>query len=272
MDIARTTSTHVVGTAAGPVEVTVTDQGVGRPFLLLHGGAGPQSVGAFADRLSGDYPARVLTPTHPGFGGTPRPDRLDSIRELATVYAGLLDVLDLDDVTVIGNSIGGWTAAELALLGSPRVSGVVLVDAVGLAVDTHPIVDFFSLTMDEIADLSYYEPDRYRLDLDALPDAAKAVMAGNRAALLAYGGTAMCDTTLRGRLPGIEVPTLVVWGAADRIVEPEHGRVYAAAIPGARLEIIDTAGHLPQLETPDRLLAGVWAFVTERVDDRRAGV
>jgi len=151
----------------------------------------------------------------------------------------------------------------MALLSDPRVAGVVLVDAVGLASDTDPIVDFFALTMDQVTDLSYADPDRFRLDVDALPEAARQAVAANRATLLAYGGTTMADPTLLGRLPEIAVPTLVVWGAADRVVPPSHGAAYAAAVPGARLEVIDDAGHLPQLETPDRLTALVWAFAEE---------
>ena len=75
----------------------------------------------------------MIVPAHPGFGGTPRPAGLGSIASLAAVYAQMIEDLDLDGVTVVGNSIGGWIAAEIALLGSPRVSGVVLVDAAGLA-------------------------------------------------------------------------------------------------------------------------------------------
>ena len=91
----------------GPVEVTVTERGTGAPVLLLHGGAGPRSVDTFADLLAGTRPVRVLTPTHPGFDATPRPPALDGIGALAQLYAGLLDELDLVDVTVVGNSIGG---------------------------------------------------------------------------------------------------------------------------------------------------------------------
>jgi pimeloyl-ACP methyl ester carboxylesterase len=244
----------------GAVPVTVTEHGDGRPFLLLHGGAGPQSVAGFADLLGTREPARVLVPTHPGFGGTPRPAGLDSMSALARVYAGLLDQLGLTGVTVIGNSIGGWIAAEIALLGSPRVSGVVLVDAAGLVLRDHPAPDFFSLTMDQVADLSYYRPDAFRLDLDHLPDQQKAMMAGNRAALGVYGGPAMADPGLLDRLPAIAIPVLAIWGEADRMIPVEHGRAYARAIPGARFLLIPEAGHLPQLETPDRLLAAVWDF------------
>ncbi|MCW2758960.1 MAG: Pimeloyl-ACP methyl ester carboxylesterase [Nocardioidaceae bacterium] len=255
-------------TASGPVEIRYDEQGSGHPVLVLHGGAGPQSVAGFAALLAGSRPARVLTPTHPGFGGTPRPESLDSIRALAEAYAALLDALDLTDVTVVGNSIGGWVAAELALLGSPRVRSVLLVDAVGLDIPAHPVVDFFSLTMDQVAELSYFAPDRFRIDVAAMPPAQQAAMAGNRASLLAYGGTSMADPTLLGRLPGVDVPVLVVWGAADRIVTPEHGTAYAAAIPGARLTVIDGAGHLPQLETPDRLVELTWDFVDQHATGR----
>jgi pimeloyl-ACP methyl ester carboxylesterase len=244
----------------GPIPVEFHDQGHGHAFLLLHGGAGPQSVAGFADLLATSQPARVLVPVHPGFDGSPRPAGLDSIKGLAAVYTALLDKLELADVTVVGNSIGGWIATEMALRDSPRISSVVLVDSVGLAVDGHPIADFFSLTMDEVAGLSYYRPDAFRIDVDALPDAQKARMAGNREALRAYGGTAMSDPGLLERLPHITIPTLVVWGAADRIVPPEHAEAYASGIPGARVHLIENAGHLPQIEAPEELLPVVWEF------------
>jgi len=228
--------------------------------VLLHGGPGPQSVEKFADLLAGAEPARVIIPLHPGFGGTPRPEGLASIADLAAVYGQLLEDLDLAGVTVVGNSIGGWIAAEIALLGSPRVSGVVLVDAAGLRLDAEPAADFFSLTMDQVADLSYYRPDAFRLDLDHLPDQVKALMAGNRAALAVYGGPAMADPGLLDRLPDVTVPVLVIWGEADRMIPVAHGQAYAKAIPGARFVLIPEAGHLPQLEAPARLLAAIWDF------------
>ena len=257
---ARTTTLDVTVDGIGPVPVTVTEHGAGRPFLLLHGGAGPQSVDGFAGLLASEEPARVLVPTHPGFGGTPRPDGLDSIGSLARLYTRMLDELGLTGVTVVGNSIDGWIAAEIAVLGNPRVSGVVLVDAAGLELADSPIADFFSLTMDQVADLSYYRPDAFRLDLDHMPEQQKAMMAANRAALGVYAGQAMADPGLLDRLTSVTVPVLVIWGEADRIIPVEHGRAYAKAIPNARFLLLAGAGHLPQLEAPDRLLAAVRDF------------
>jgi pimeloyl-ACP methyl ester carboxylesterase len=243
----------------GPVPVDVIEYGAGRPFLLLHGGAGPQSVTGFAEMLAAAG-SRVIVPVHPGFGGTARPEYLHSMRGLALTYAGLLDELGLAGVTVIGNSIGGWIAAEMAIDAGPRISGAVLVDAGGLAVEDHPGADFFSLTPDQVTDLAYYEPEKFRVDVAALPDQAKAAMAGNQAALRAYTAGGMSDPSLPARLAGVRVPVLVVWGAADRIYPPEQGEAFAKAIPDARLAVLEHAGHLPQLEAPSDLLAAVLDF------------
>src|SRR5580693_10325902 len=123
----------------GPVEVTVSEYGDGRPFLLLHGGGGPDTVTGFGELLAKTHGVRVVVPVHPGFGGTARPGALASIGDLAALYVALIDQLELEGATLVGNSVGGWIAAEMALLGSPRVSAAILVDAVGIEVPGHPI-------------------------------------------------------------------------------------------------------------------------------------
>src|ERR1700674_5096519 len=194
----------------GTVGVSVTEKGEGRPFLLLHGGGGPLTVNGFADLLAARRPARVIVPTHPGVGGTPRPDSLATVPGLAALYIGLLAELDLRDVTVIGNSIGGWIAAEMALLDTNRISSFVLVDAVGIVVPGHPIAEFFSLTPRQVAELSYHDPDRFGIDPSKLSPELLNVMAGNRATLAIYAGTSMNSADLVERLAGVTTPTLVV--------------------------------------------------------------
>jgi pimeloyl-ACP methyl ester carboxylesterase len=243
----------------GPVELTVEERGEGRPYLVLHGGAGPQSVAGFSQLLAEKGHTRVLTPTHPGFGGTPRPDGLDSVAKLAALYYGLLDHLGLEDVTVVGNSVGGWIAVELALLDTARISGLVLLDAVGIEVNGHPVADVTGLTLPEIQALSFHDPTPFRVDPATVPDAQRAVIAANGAALAVYAGSTMADPTLRGRLSGIAIPTVVLWGGSDQIVDPAYGRAYAAAIDGARFEVLPASGHMPQMETPD--------LVVQRIED-----
>ena len=259
----RTATAHLTVAGTGAVPLTYTESGTGRPVLLLHGGAGPFSVTGFAALMSAaDY--QVIVPVHPGFDGTPRPAELSSIAGLAAVYAALLRELGLTDACVIGNSIGGWIAAELALAESAaadcRVSSAVLVDAAGLQLGSAPVTDFFSLTLDQVAELSYFNPDGFRINPAALPPERAAAMTANRAALLEYAGTKMADPALHDRLTAIAMPVLVIWGAADRMIPVEHGQAYADGIPGAQFRLITHAGHLPQLETPDELLAAVRDF------------
>ena len=153
-----------------------------RPFLLLHGGAGPASVRGFGDLLAARWRARVLVPTHPGFDGTPRPEGVTGMRDLARLYVRLLEELDVWDVTVIGNSIGGWLAAEIGLLGSPRVGGLVVLDAVGLEVPGHPVTDVSGLAPQELMRLSFHEPERFTPDPSA-PGPSPELVTANMAAL-----------------------------------------------------------------------------------------
>jgi len=261
-----TTSATLTITLAGvgPVAVSYSDRGTGRAMLLLHGGAGPQSVTGFADVLAEAGRARVITPVHPGFAGTERPAGLDSPSGLARLYVALLDELGLTGATVIGNSVGGWIAAEMALTGSTRIGGVVLVDAVGIEVPGHPVADFFSLTLDQVADLSYHDPGRFRINPATMSPEQLAVMAGNRQALADYTGAGMTDETLRRRLGRISLPVCVLWGDSDRIADPDYGRAYAAAIPGAGFQLLSDTGHVPQIESPDRLLGAIREFTSSR--------
>lgn len=213
--------------------------------------------------------ARVITPVHPGFGGTARPDWLTDVPTLAQVYGRLLEELGLEDVTVVGNSIGGWIAAEIALLGGDRIGGVVLVNAVGIQVPGHPVADPFALTPAELSALSFHDADRFRIDPSTFSAEQRATAAANRAALQVYSGPhAMADPTLRERLAKVTVPVLVAWGESDQVADTEYGRAYAAAVPGAEFEILPRTGHMPQIETPGQLLTTVWDFAEAHTNHR----
>jgi pimeloyl-ACP methyl ester carboxylesterase len=255
-------TTHTVETTEhGQVSLTLNETGAGHPFLLLHGGAGPLSVSAFAEKLAEERSARVIVPTHPGFQGTERPEWLTEPRQLAQLYLTLLDELELSDVTVVGNSIGGWVAAEMAASASPPlVSSVVIVDAVGLALAENPVVDFFSLSFEQVTQRSYHDPERFAVDPASLPPEAQRAMAGNREAVKLYGGETMADPSLEARLAAIELPSLVVWGESDEIANADYGRAFAEAIPQAQFELVAEAGHLPHIEQPDALVRIVWDF------------
>ena len=253
------TKTYHVPLGASTVDLVVEERGEGQPFLLLHGGAGPQSMSRFAGLLAERHHARALTPTHPGFAKTARPDGLKSPKDLAELYAAFLKQLGLNGVTVVGNSVGGWIAAELALLATPQVSRIALVGGVGIEIAGHPVQDISKLTLDQVMSLSYYNPEPFRIDPTKMTEEQRVIAASNRTALQVYAPR-NSDPTLLSRISKISLPVLVVSGEADRIVPSEYGRAWAKAIPGAEFQLLPRTGHVPQIETPELLLETVWSF------------
>lgn len=256
---ARTETQALRVDSVGVVEVTVQDRDRTRPFLLLHGGGGTVTMSGFADLLAERTHSRVLLPTHPGFGGTPKPDELTSVSRLAQTYITMLDQFDLTDVTVIGNSFGGWLAAEIALRESPRVSGIVIIDGIGIEVPGHPMTDVSGLSPAEIRSYSWHDPSK----APAPAVKGEGEVGGGTGpspdvrALIGYAGPAMSDPTLAERLGRLDIPVQVLWGESDRIVDPEYGKAYAAAFPLATFTLLPRTGHLPQLETPEELLGAL---------------
>jgi pimeloyl-ACP methyl ester carboxylesterase len=246
------TYTSAVSLGSGEdIPIDIVDQDRTRQYMVLHGGGGPATVSGFSSLLAERTHSRVLTPTHPGFSGTARPQSLASTRLLADAYVSLLDELDLVDVTVIGNSFGGWLAAEIALLDSPRVSGAIIVDGIGAVVEGHPPTDVSGLAPADLQRLSFHDPSR----VPAAPTPGGAGPSPDIQALIAYTGPAMGDPTLLERVGEVKLPVHVVWGESDGIVDVDYGKAFAAAIPKARFTVLPRTGHLPQVETPEELLA-----------------
>lgn len=251
-------SPHVL-LLAETLELSFSDHGTGRPYLLLHGGAGPQSMNGLAEAMQKNY--RSIVPIHPGFAGKPRPDEFGRISDLALAYLALLERLDLQDVVIVGNSVGGWIAAEMALRHSPRVAGVVLVNACGIDTGspTRHIVDPMKLAPADRAALAFHDPARYAL-APSTPEAL-AEMAENQRTLRIYAGEPfMHDPSLHARLSRMPVASLVIWGESDGIVDVEYGQRFAAAMPDARFEVVPQAGHFPHIEQLDKVAGLIDAF------------
>ena len=244
------------------IAVDVLERGQGRPLLFLHPGIGLDPAAPVFDRLAAK--CRLIAPTHPGFGGSEQPKGFDTVDDLAYFYLDLLDELDLHDVTLAGVSLGGWIAAEIAVKSTARISRLVLANAVGIKVsgrETRDIADIFAITEQEFNELAYSDPSIAARDYKAMPDDAVRAVARNREATARYAWSPyMHDPKLKGRLHRIRIPTLFLWGTADRILSEQYGRAYCAAIPGARFETIANAGHFPHIEQPDEFARRVLAF------------
>jgi len=249
------------------VRLEIVERGQGRPILWLHGEEGLDPGAQFLDLLAGQ--GSVLAPSHPGFGHSPDVASIDTVDDLSYLYLDLLAERNLRDVTVVGCSMGGWIAAEMAVKCSDRFSGLVLVAPLGIKVgdrETRDIPDIFALPPDEVMRLQYRDPARAAVDHGQLSDDQLTVIVRNREATALYAWEPYFhNPKLRQWLHRIKLPTLLLWGADDRFVTAAYyGDAYRTAIPGARFETIAGAGHFPHIEAPEALVERIRAFVGER--------
>ena len=245
------------------LELEVVRRGSGQPLVLLHGF---QTVDAEAPFLSAlERHAEVIAPSHPGFGRSPRPDDFRTVYDLVQLYVEMLASLPYDSVSLMGLSFGGWLAAEVALKAGRRVRQLILVDAFGIKVsdrETPDILDVFNTHPSEVIRRSWHDAAKWAPDYDEMTDEALVIRARNWEALCRYGWHPYMHNPQLGRwLGSIKAPTLVLWGASDRIVAPSYGEAYAKRIPGARFELIAAAGHHPEIEQPAAFAERVIAFM-----------
>src|ERR1700681_109825 len=240
------------------LEMTLTESGTGRPVLILHGGGGPFTVAGIAGHLAETM--HSITPTHPGWNGTPRPEWLSGMDDLALAYLHLLEDEDLKNVLIIGSSMGGWIGSEMAVRdGAGRITGLIVIDSVGINVDAHPIRDFFALDARGVAKYAWHDSDRFYIDPATVPAEQAARTKANIATMRVIAGD-MYDPKLLRRLRRVGIPALAIWGDSDGIVTPAYGAAYAGAFQNGRLEVIKDAGHLPQIEQAAATLAVIDAF------------
>jgi pimeloyl-ACP methyl ester carboxylesterase len=247
------------------IDLEILRCGAGHPILLLHGFQTVDPEARFLELLGRH--GEIIAPSAPGFGHSPRPKDFDTVYDLMHLYLAMLDGVPARKVSLIGLSFGGWLAAEIAVACSHRLDKLVLVDPVGIKVsgpDTPDILDIFNRSPDEVRQNSWHEPERCAPDFNAMSDAALVTYARNREALCLYAWQPyMYNPQLPRWLGRIKLPTLLLWGESDGIVTPDYGRAYSRLIPGSRFELIERAGHHPEIEQPETFVERVARFLEE---------
>jgi len=260
MNAAAEASTSMIMINGSRIELI--DRGRGRPILFLHPHIGLDPCAPVLDLLADG--GRLIAPSHPGFGHSERPAGVTTVDDLAYFYLDLMDALDLRDALVVGVSLGAWIAAAIAVKSTARMARLVLANPVGIKVgdrETRDILDIFAMQEGEFLDQAFADPAAGKRDYRAMTDDEVTVAARNREAAALYTWSPyMHDPKLKGRLHRIRIPTLVLWGSADRLVGEAYGRAFCAAVPGATFETLADAGHFSHIEQPKAFAARALAF------------
>ena len=242
----------------------LVEGGHGRPLLVLHGEEGTFGWRPYHEALAAQ--SHVLAPTHPGFGQSTRPEWLTSVQRLAQLYLWFLDEMKLDQVDLMGCSLGGWIAAEMVIQSPARFARLVLVSPMGIYPEQGEIEDIFLSPYEDIIRLSFHDPDgspEYTALWGHEPseeELGDRLSAREMAARLGYKPY-MHDRYLPALLGRVSAPTLIIWGAQDAIVPVSVAQMWQQSIAGARLATIDNCGHLPHFENPHELARLALEFI-----------
>ena len=232
--------------------------GTRAPVVFLHSIEGNLGWLPWMDTIAEN--ATIYAPTHPGFGASERPDWLESVSDVARFYLWTFQEMGLDRVSLVGHFLGGWIAAEMATMNPGILESLTLVDSAGVRPRDGEIADVFLLGEEETLRRSFHDaasvPGYNALfAADPTPERRETRIINREMTTRLCWKPYMHDRSLLPLLERVVAPTLIVWGAEDRIIPPDAGRRIHEAIADSRLEIIPRCGHMPHVEKPDEFAA-----------------
>lgn len=248
----------------GGIKTQIRRGGKGEPLIYLHSGGGETFWMPFHEALASRF--EVIAPAHPGFDQSQGLDRIEDIEDVAFHYLDLLDALGIEKAKIVGLSLGGWIAAELAVRWPQRLEKLVLVDSAGIWLPEHPIAELFGLEPAEWRELVFYDPKSElaeALIMDNPPDELFELILKGMEVLARLGWNPyLHNPKLHARLKRIKCPTLVVWGKHDKLIPLAYGEAFRDAIPEAKLCVIEECGHLPIFEKTEVFVEQVANFLS----------
>lgn len=244
------------------VPVRYYEGGTGKPLVFLHGAGGFIPTDTFLDKLSARY--HVYAPLLPGYGDSEECPTLRDMLDFTLHTLDVVEALGLKDPILVGHSMGGMIAAEMASIAHNDFTRLGLIASAGLWIDQHPIPDLFAMLPYEMPPYLFHDVEAGTKLMTAgvaldNPEWLKAFLVQN-ARQMGMAGKILFPVPDRGlsdRLYRIKAKTLVVWGASDKLIPPVYGEAFKKAIKGAQLTTIPKAGHLVTLEQPDELVSAL---------------
>jgi pimeloyl-ACP methyl ester carboxylesterase len=237
--------------------------GRGRPLLLLHSEDALECEPPFLDLLVADH--EVIIPSPPGFGRSERPDWVSAPDDIAYVYLELIERLKLGGIDVLGCSLGGWIALEMATKEPAVFSRTALVAPYGakfLGPAERDIADIWMLPPAEVTKRKWFDPKKGERDYKAMPEDKLSIIARNNESFARFCWEPyMHNPKLKHRLARVRAETLFIWGENDGIVTPAYGRIFADHVPGASFATIAEAGHYPHIEQPVQFMRHLRGFL-----------
>jgi len=225
--------------------------GKGEPLLFLHGASGAPVIMPFMEKLAQRFD--VLVPQHPGWGRSDEPAWLENIHDLAYFYLDFLKQLDLRKVTVVGSSMGGWIAMEMAVRDTARMKSLVLVSPAGVAAPGVQPADIFLMAPEELIRNLFVDEKLVQARLSAPVDVDESLKNRHATARLAWEPR-LHDPFLPKWLHRIDVPVKIIWGKQDRILPVGILDELKRLVPGAKTLVLDNCGHLPHAEKADEVV------------------
>jgi len=238
--------------------------GSGEPLLYLHGASGAPAVLPFMEKLAQRFD--MLVPEHPGFGASDEPGWLENMHDLAYFYLDVLESLGLRGLHLVGSSLGGWLALEMAVRDASRLKSLLLVGPAGISVPGVKPGDVFLWSPEELARNLFFDPAlAEKLLAQPMTPELLDVSLKNRHTVARLGWEPrMHDPFLRKWLHRVNVPVKIVWGEADKILPVAYAGEFKKLMPAAEVEIIPRCGHLPQAERPEEFCDIVMRFAGKR--------
>jgi len=228
--------------------------GKGKPLVFLHGASGAPVVLPFMEKLAERFD--VLVPEHPGYGQSSEPEWLENIHDVAYFYLDLFKQLNLSEIVLVGGSMGGWIAMEIAVRDASRLRELVLVAPAGIAAPGVEPADIFLMSPEELVRSLFFDQKlaEARLAMPVTPESIDVGLKNGHTTARLGWEPRLHDPHLPKWLHRIDVPVKIIWGEKDAILPVGFTKEFSRLLPKAAIHVIPGCGHLPQVEKMDEFL------------------